>query len=297
MPKALRVPVPRTPPAQHATAAAPRPCEARGAPRSTHVSHAGLDHGPVHVAGRQAGGGSSYGVSIRGLLFLLFLHRKVVRRSEMKVRAPKGKTVAEPAPTKRDAVPWGAGCAGRVPEGSAHALRHTRQCSDAAPPPPSLDWPRGTAERTDPVSFVTERPSHRGRSWAGARLTSQEPHGPAGQSGGPEARPSFHSFWNAPHRAAVKETGWQKLMRTTRTREETKPRATLMLSAELGRGGPERAEMQSDWRPGPGWGCEGGGHPSTVPLSPPYHGGRNLRSPRAREPRLCRVGEQRHPHP
>lgn len=46
----------------------------------------------------------------------------------MTVGAPKGKTVAEPAPTKRDAVPWGAGAPGGFPG----ALRTPSATEDSA---------------------------------------------------------------------------------------------------------------------------------------------------------------------
>lgn len=197
LPKAPRVPVPRAP-------RPPRPERLRP-PRSTHVSHAGLNHGPVHAAGRQAGGGSGYGVSIRGLLFLLFLHGKVVRGPEMKVRAPKGKTAAEPAPTKRDAVPWGATRAGRGPKGSAHALHHGGQRLDAAPAPS-----RGTAERTDPASFghrMTVTQELR-LGWGEADFTgATRTHS---SSRGAEARPQPSLLLEGPHRAAAKEPRWWK---------------------------------------------------------------------------------------
>lgn len=60
--------------------------------------------------------------------------------------------------------------------------------------------------------------------------------------------------------------------------EETKPRVMATLPAERGHRDPERGEMQSAQRPGPGRGGGGGGHPSTAPLSLPYHGGRNFLS-------------------
>lgn len=50
----------------------------------------------------------------------------------MTVGAPKGKTVAEPAPTKRDAVP-GEPERREGSQGLAHALRHRRQCSGRTP--------------------------------------------------------------------------------------------------------------------------------------------------------------------
>lgn len=58
--------------------------------------------------------------------------------------------------------------------------------------------------------------------------------------------------------------------------EETKPRVMSTLPAERGHRDPERGEMQSAQRPGPGRGGGGEGHPSTAPLSLPYHGGRNF---------------------
>lgn len=45
-------------------------------PAGTHVSHVGLHHGPVHVVGRQVGGGSEDSISIRGFLLLFFLTQK-----------------------------------------------------------------------------------------------------------------------------------------------------------------------------------------------------------------------------
>lgn len=44
-------------------------------PSGAHVSEAGLHHGPVHVAGGQAGRGSGDRVSVGGFLLLFFLHR------------------------------------------------------------------------------------------------------------------------------------------------------------------------------------------------------------------------------
>lgn len=60
---------------------------------STHVSRAGLHRGPVHVAGGQVGGGSEYSVSIRGLLLLFLLTWKGVGKSDVNIRAARGRTV------------------------------------------------------------------------------------------------------------------------------------------------------------------------------------------------------------
>ena len=46
------------------------------APAGTHVPRAGLHHGPVHVVGGQAGGGSEDSVSVRGFLLLFLLTQK-----------------------------------------------------------------------------------------------------------------------------------------------------------------------------------------------------------------------------
>ena len=43
------------------------------APAGTHVPRAGLHHGPIHVVGGQAGGGSEDSISVRGFLLLFLL--------------------------------------------------------------------------------------------------------------------------------------------------------------------------------------------------------------------------------
>ena len=58
---------------------------------STHVSDVGLDLGPVHVVGRQVGGGSEDSISIWRFLVLFFLQRKIIEKSEINMRAVTNK--------------------------------------------------------------------------------------------------------------------------------------------------------------------------------------------------------------
>lgn len=72
-------PLPQVPPSSPQRSARPT--------ASTYVSDISLDLSPVHVVGGEVGGGPENSFSIWGFLLLLFLHRRIIRKSEMN-RAP-----------------------------------------------------------------------------------------------------------------------------------------------------------------------------------------------------------------
>lgn len=191
----------------------------------------------------------------------------------MTVGAPKGKTVAEPAPTKRDAVPRGAGAPGGFPG----ALRTPSATENSARAHPHLHHQTGHVGQRggQAVSFghrvtVTQELQ---LGWGEADFTgTTQAHGPVQRPGGmpPALTPSGTPPPSSSKGNEMAETHENKdgggnqtasdgdAARRARTRD------------------PERGEMQSAQRPGPGRGGGGEGHPSTAPLSLPYHGGRNF---------------------
>lgn len=206
----------------------------------------------------------------------------------MTVGAPKGKTVAEPAPTKRDAVPRGAGAPGGFPG----ALRTPSATEDSARAHPHLHHQTGHVGQRggQAVSFghrvtVTQELQ---LGWGEADFTgTTQAHGPVQRPGGmpPALTPSGTPPPSSSKGNEMAETHENKDGGGNQTASDGDAARRARTQGPGARGDAVRPEA----RPRPGW------RRRRTPLYRPTQPA----IPRRTElpPRLCRVGERHRPHP